>query len=263
MISSLQKLTTQAIINIFETSRIHGDYGRVTLLEHDTGHLTYGRSQTTLASGNLYVLIKSYCDADAAEYADDLRPYLESLGNRDLTLDHDQRFRRLLRNAGNDPVMHTVQDAFFDRVYWEPAIKSADYIGAETGLGTTIVYDSRIHGSWHAIRDQTNSDIGSLSEIGERIWFEQYVAKRHHWLATHSNIGLHATVYRMESFQELIVSDNWDLHLPLVVRGITIDQAALEPERPLAPRHEIGRRQWALRSFRPRCWRLGQSGCLR
>lgn len=239
MITSLQKLTTQAIINIFETGRIQGDYGRVTLLEHDTGHLTYGRSQTTLASGNLYLLIKSYCDADAAEYSADLKPYLERLGNLDLTLDHDQRLRNILRNAGDDPVMHTVQDAFFDRVYWEPALKSADYIGAETGLGTTVVYDSRIHGSWHAIRDQTNTDFGSLSEIGERAWFEQYVAMRRHWLATHSNTGLHATVYRMESLQELIESDNWDLLLPLTIRGIMIDQTALESEHLPSPRAEV------------------------
>ncbi|MBI4472716.1 MAG: hypothetical protein HY646_08615 [Acidobacteria bacterium] len=46
-ISDLQERTAQAIANIFETGRAHGDYGKVTLLAGDRGHLTYGRSQTT------------------------------------------------------------------------------------------------------------------------------------------------------------------------------------------------------------------------
>ena len=45
MSAELQKKTTQAIVNIFETSQPLGDYGKVTLLAGDSGHLTYGRSQ--------------------------------------------------------------------------------------------------------------------------------------------------------------------------------------------------------------------------
>ena len=52
-LTKTQKRTAQAIVNIFETGRVHGDYGQVTLLAGDTGHLTYGRAQTTLASANL------------------------------------------------------------------------------------------------------------------------------------------------------------------------------------------------------------------
>ena len=43
-ITDLQKKTAQAIVNIFETGQVHGDYGKVTLLSGDSGHLTYGRS---------------------------------------------------------------------------------------------------------------------------------------------------------------------------------------------------------------------------
>jgi chitosanase len=55
MLTELQKKTAKAIVNIFETGRPLGDYSKVTLLQGDTGHLTYGRSQTTLASDNLYL----------------------------------------------------------------------------------------------------------------------------------------------------------------------------------------------------------------
>ncbi len=59
MLTDLQKRTAQAIVNIFETGRVRGDYAKVTLIPGDPGHLTYGRSQTTLASGNLHLLINA------------------------------------------------------------------------------------------------------------------------------------------------------------------------------------------------------------
>ena len=57
--TSLQKKTAKAIVNIFETSRVLGNYAQVTLMLGDSGHLIYGRSQTTLGSGNLHLLIKA------------------------------------------------------------------------------------------------------------------------------------------------------------------------------------------------------------
>ena len=95
----LENLAAQAIVNVFETGSAHGDYGNVTVVSGDTGHLTYGRSQTTLASGNLYLLIKAYCDAAEAGYAAALRPYLDALQQRDLSLDDNGTFRNLLHEA--------------------------------------------------------------------------------------------------------------------------------------------------------------------
>jgi chitosanase len=76
MATELQKKTAQAIVNIFETGRLRGDYGNVTVARNDAGHLTYGRSQTTLASGNLFLLIKAYVEAADAAFAADLQPFL-------------------------------------------------------------------------------------------------------------------------------------------------------------------------------------------
>ena len=60
MLTELQKKAAQAIVNIFETGRAEGEYGKVTLLPGDPGHLTYGKSQTTLTRGNLFLLIKAF-----------------------------------------------------------------------------------------------------------------------------------------------------------------------------------------------------------
>jgi chitosanase len=178
MVTDIQKKTAQAIINIFETGRTQGDYGSVTLLRNDPGHLTYGRSQTTLASGNLYLLIKAYCEAPGALYAQDLSQFLSRLASRDLTLDNDQGIQSILRSAGGDPVMHSAQDQFFDRVYWNPAVQSADGLGIESALGTGVVYDSCIHGSWAMIRDMTTQQNGTPAAIGEQRWIGSYVETR-------------------------------------------------------------------------------------
>jgi chitosanase len=233
MLTDIQKRAAEAIVNIFETGKTLGDYARVTLLAGDPGHLTYGRSQTTLGSGNLYLLIKAYCDAPDAACARKLKPYLQRLRDIDIALDRDSAFRTLLSEAGGDPVMQETQDAFFDRVYWMPAARAAETLGVATPLGTGIVYDSLIHGSWSAMRDRTIERHGMVNEIGEKKWIADYVAERRNWLATHSNPLLRRTVYRMDAFAALIKADNWALAVPLTVCGVTVEAAAFSGHVPV------------------------------
>ena len=76
MLTPTQKKTAESIINLFETGEVLGDYSKVTLLAGDTGHLTFGRSQTTLGSGNLYELVRRYCDNGGARFGARLAPWL-------------------------------------------------------------------------------------------------------------------------------------------------------------------------------------------
>ena len=233
VLTDIQKRTAQAIVNIFETGRALGDYGKVTLMPGDPGHLTFGRSQTTLASGNLHLLIKAYCESPGAVLGARLKRYLGRLVSRDTTLDRDRSLRSLLQDAGSDPVMQDVQDRFFDRVYWAPSLADCSALGIASPLGATVVYDSRIHGSWAAMRSRTDERHGPVDTIGERGWVEHYVNERRSWLATHPKTILHATVYRMDSFKILIGDGSWDLPLPLRVRGVRIDEKVLLSSSPV------------------------------
>ncbi|NJL02205.1 MAG: hypothetical protein HC910_17170 [Spirulinaceae cyanobacterium SM2_1_0] len=228
MLSELQKQAAKAIVNSFETGSLRGDYSNVTSIPSDPGGLTYGRSQTTLNSGNLYLLIAAYADA-AGEFSEELRPYLPRLERQDSRLNRDRRLRRLLEEAGEDPVMQDTQDRFFDSVYWQPTQKSADYIGAQTALGLAIIYDSRIHGSWHMLRDRINRNHGPLNRISEATWMRRYVETRRSWLANHRIRILNKTVYRMDAFNKLINEGNWELELPFTVRGLRVDTDVLAP----------------------------------
>ena len=83
-ITTTQARTIQAILNLFETSQVRGDYGHVTVLSGDTGHLSFGRSQTTLGGGGLYTLISQYCANSGARFGQRLKPWLPQMQARDI-----------------------------------------------------------------------------------------------------------------------------------------------------------------------------------
>ena len=92
-------------------------------------------------------------------------------------------------------------------------------------MSITVVYDSRIHGSYHYIRDLTNEQHGEARQIGEEEWIKAYVSVRRNWLATNQNSLLRKTVYRMDAFRALIDGNKWELPLPLTVRNVVISEA--------------------------------------
>lgn len=229
-----QVRTAQAIVNIFETSQVRGNYSQVTLLPGDTGRLSYGRSQATLGSGNLAMLLRQYCDNPAARFATLLRTWLPAIDSADPAVDQDQALHNLLRTCADDVVMRDTQDSFFDAAYWRPALARARSQGINLPLGVAIVYDSSVHGSWARLRDRTTEAAGALPQIGERPWLEAYVRERRDWLAHHPRPDLRPTVYRMDAFQRLLDLGQDGLALPLVVRGIEISEAALAAPAPFS-----------------------------
>jgi chitosanase len=227
MLTPTQIQSAQSIVNIFETGSVRGDYGQVTVLKGDTGHLTFGRSQTTLGSGNLGRLLQLYCSNQGARFAARLERYLPRVEARDLSLDSDAKLHNILRATADDPVMRDTQDMFFDQCYWQPAARAADKIGISSALGVAVVYDSRVHGSWGLMRERTNRQKGAIEDLGEREWIRNYVTVRRAWLADSPRADLRATVYRMDAFQRLISQEFWGLELPLVVCDIEISLNSL------------------------------------
>jgi len=222
-----QARTAKAIVNLFETGHVLGDYGQVTVLKDDPGRLTYGRSQTTLASGKLAELLQQYAGNPGARFGAAIHDWLPAIDAQGADLDTNSRLHNLLRACADDPVMRETQDRFFDDGFWQPAVRAAVKLGIRSALGTAVVYDSTVHGSWARIRGETDQAAGPLDQIGEQAWIGAYVATRRRWLATHSIAILRNTVYRMDAFQRLIDLNQWGLALPLVVRGAEISMTTL------------------------------------
>jgi len=222
-----QARTAQAIINLFETSQVLGDYGKVTLIPGDTGLLTFGRSQTTLGSGNLGLLLQRYCANPGARFGARLSAFVPRFMAIDSALNTDQRLHNILRATADDAVMREVQDVFFDQAYWQPSVRAASRLGISTPLGVAVVYDGHVQGSFGAMRDRTTATVGTPAAAGERGWVIEYLRQRHQWLANHGRADLRATVYRMEAFGRLAEQGFWGLELPLVVRSREISALTL------------------------------------
>lgn len=272
MLTPSQKAAAQAIVNVFETGSVRGDYGSVTLLPGDTGHLTFGRSQTTLATrggaGLLGDLLDAYCHTPGARFALALQRYVARAQQPDLSLDHDLRFKNLLRASADDPVMRDVQDVFFDREYWQRAERTA--AGRFVlPLSVAVVYDSLVHGSWAPIARRTDHADGTVATLGEQRWIEAYVEQRRQRLAHHANPLLRKTTYRMETFARLIELGLWTLELPFVVRGLEVSEAtlaALPPNcysGPAPGSRRLGLQTPMLRGLDVRLLQLGlsEAGC--
>jgi chitosanase len=224
-INEIQKATIKAIIGIFETGSLPSikSYGIVTNIKGDTGGLTYGKHQTTLNSGNLYLLIKAYTEDSGADFAEEFKQYLDRLLYKDSTLANDKNFTDLLKKAAQDSDMRAVQDSFFERVYWQPAYETGVKMRLNKVVSYAILYDSFIHGSWARIKRETDRLYGDIFSIGEIQWIKKYNETRRNWLANASPI-LQRTVYRQDAFNSILRSDNWDLNLPMTVRNIMLTE---------------------------------------
>jgi chitosanase len=223
-LTTTQASTIKAIVNLFETGQVLGDYGQVTLIAGDTGHLTFGRSQTTLGSSNLSLLLQQYCGNAGARFRRRLAAALPLAAARDLALDTDLKLHNVLRATADDPVMRDVQDVFFNNTYFDPAMRTADREAITSPLGKAVVYDSFVHGAWARIRARVE---GTPASRGEQAWVRSYVEARRSWLETSSRADLRKTVYRMDALMRLIDLGMWGLELPLVVRGAEISMTTL------------------------------------
>lgn len=223
-LTSKQKLICEQIINVFETGSTKGNYAAISIFHDGPNHIrqvTYGRSQTT-EYGNLEELIQMYVDSNGL-YSQQLRPYIPKIGVSPLV--EDETFKQLLKDAGKkDPVMCTVQDTFFDKRYFQPAMKWADDNGFTLALSALVIYDSFIHsGSIKDFLRKRFSAVPPKKGGDEKTWISQYVDVRHDWLATASNPELHPTVYRTQCFKNEIARNNWDLsQLPINANGVRV-----------------------------------------
>jgi chitosanase len=227
------KSVCQQIIQIFEVDTPDGGYDNVTLIPGDSGGLTYGKHQTTLNSGNLYLLIRNYCERiknyhGASNLLITNIEYLESclprLKNLDQSLNHDQKFISALKFVSvSDPLMIEVQDEFFDRRYWTPAIKLFLTLELTYPLSLAVVYDSCVHGAFGRVR-RLFPEVPPNKGGDEKRWVVAYINARRKWFITNQLDGKpykadDNCVYRMNSFNKLIQEGNWNLETPFWVRG--------------------------------------------
>jgi hypothetical protein len=187
-----------------------------------------GRKQCTLSigftadGGNLRKVLERYVEAHGA-FGPELAPYITLLKEGDPGTDPD--FIALLKKVGKeDPLMMTVQEEMFDKLYLGPAFSWAAKYGFGKALSYLVIADSFLHSGsmlsflMNKFEEKKPSDGGD-----EQIWIHEYAEARRDWLANHSNKILRGTVYRVDCYLEEMEKDNWDLEqAPIVMNGTSV-----------------------------------------
>lgn len=219
-----QKSLLEKVVNVFETGKPEGNYSAIAIFNdgpHDIKQITYGRSQTT-EYGNLRELVKKYVESKGL-YSKKLKSYAEKIGSVPLT--DDANFKDLLKKAGKeDSLMRKTQDDFFDKRYYQPAIKWAKDNGFILPLSALVIYDSFIHsgGILWVIREMFPESV-PISGGNEIEWTTEYVNARHLWLSNHHREVVRKTIYRTQCFKNEIKRGNWTLKtLPITANGVKV-----------------------------------------
>jgi chitosanase len=226
-LTAAQRRICERVINVFETGTIQGKYGAISIYHdgpNDSRQITYGRSQTT-EYGNLPELVAMYVDARGT-FSESLRPYLGKVGQTPLV--DDATFKNLLRRAGNeDPVMRSTQDVFFERRYFQPALRWSRDHGFTRALSFLVIYDSFIHsGSILDFLRNRFAESPPAQGGSETTWISQYIRVRHDWLSNHSSADLRLSSYRTRDLSREVANGNWDLAiLPIMANGVAVYDA--------------------------------------
>ena len=212
-----------------ETGTASGNYSLVTVL----GDGKNGRRQVTLgiqfdeASGDLGRVLDLYAKR-GGRYAQELSRYrsLVNTGDDDVStvLARDNTFKALLREAGSDPVMQSVQDFIFAAETWDPAQRWFDKNGFTLPLSMLVISDSFLQsGSMLWFLRQRFKEVPPAKGGREKVFISDYTNHRHLWLSGSGNRAIHNSAYRTRCYLSQINSDNWDLDsLPIVMNEVRV-----------------------------------------
>lgn len=211
-------------VNSVETGSPEGNYSKVSRFYDGPGgkrQITYGRSQTTEAGGNLGELIDNYLAAGGKVKS--LKRYHS---RRRYGWAGNTAFAKDLEKAGKEKIMQQAQDDFFDKKYFQRAYDWGKQRGFVNPYSYLVLFDSFIHSGSIPMFLRKRF---AASPSDEKSWITQYVNTRHKWLAnwgdgrSQKSRLLRTSSYRTRGLKQLLDADNWNLEKrPIIVNGIKV-----------------------------------------
>ena len=228
------------ITGIFESGKPGGN--PAAYQNKDSGIVSYGAHQVTLASGNLGRVLTIFFQKSNSAASQALQQ--EFMGrvqdkNQHEGLRNDGRFRDLLIQAANEPAMIAAQDDIFGEGFYIPAVAEAQKLGIQTPLGVACIYDTRIqHGAggstflFGLTKDKAGGNIGQ-NGLTEAAWLAVFLDEREallHRLANKAeqngdaNSGrfLRNSTFRVQELRTLLQANNLGLTGQFTVRGFKL-----------------------------------------
>ncbi len=213
-ISDVQLKRILSVVSIFVTGRADGKVGN-SMIRYLGLH---------------GAILRTYMATPEAKYRERLKPYLDRIISRDLTLYEDQGYEALLKDLENDSVMTDLLDKDFRERYVNTAIEYADEIGVNTVLGLATLVDTSVqHGLLGMKRyaDETSKSLNGSPRNGvdEKLWIGKFVDIRFDRIDRAFRLNAEAVRAgvrkRVSFFRDQVDRKNWDLLPPFEVNGQT------------------------------------------
>jgi hypothetical protein len=144
--------------------------GYATYQTYDSGIISYGRFQFTLAAGSFITVINRYLERSNSPAATELRGYLPRMSAKDEGLRTDARLKELCITAAGDTIMQQIQDQVAVEGFYQPVIDlSILPRGITLPLSYALIFDIAInHGRFNHLIPKTEETLGvpSKSRVG-------------------------------------------------------------------------------------------------
>lgn len=150
------KLAAYAITGAFEGS------GYAAYNNYDSGIISYGLIQFTLAAGSLITVVQRYLTNSQTDVANQIRNYLPRIEARDANLRHDENLKNLLTAAADEQVMKDAQHSVADEKYWDKVWTGyVEPRGLTTPLGIALLFDMGVNfGTGHRFVRLAENQLG-------------------------------------------------------------------------------------------------------
>jgi peptidoglycan hydrolase-like protein with peptidoglycan-binding domain len=218
-----------------------------TIQTIDSGIISYGQHQATLASGTLEVILQRYIQNSTSAIANQLRPFMTRVAAKDRTLKNDQTFLNLLKDAGKEPIMMDAQDSIFTEKYWLPAVAKTGTQNLKSPLACACFYDTHVQGGLVNSIDRTTAKLAGTTPT-EQKYVQTFLQSRRERLLEIANRQINspnastrrngqmlknAAKFRIDSLMDLANSNNLNLVGTFKINGhdITGRDASIVLER--------------------------------
>lgn len=226
------------ITGIFESGKVGGN--PAAYQNKDSGIVSYGAHQVTLASGNLGRVLSKYFQASQSAASQALQQeFFGRVQALDPNLRNDGRFKELLLEAAKEPAMLKAQDDIFAEGFFNPAVSQTEKLGLRTPLGLACIYDTRIqHGAggsdflFGLVQKRLNGQPGQ-NGITETQWLRVFLEEREALLGRLADKSekngdsvsanfLRTSTFRVRELRALLEANNVGLKGKFTVRGLQI-----------------------------------------
>ncbi len=195
--------------------------GYSTYQSYDSGIISYGRFQFTLAAGSFITVINRYLERSTSQVSKELLAYSPRIVSKDQSLRNDTRLKELCIQAAQESIMQEVQDEVAAEGFYQPVFElSVEPRGIALPLSQALVFDIAInHGRFNHLLPKTEEVLGvpnksrlGLNGVSEQIFTKTLASvRRDNLYGLADKLNLPGLKRRGDFWVKLVEMGDWTL----------------------------------------------------